>query len=278
MPNDLLWHYCGFDALLGIIEKKKLWASNIAYLNDTAEFKHALRLAMDIADTLPENRYGIKSAIPNYGMRAGCRTYVTCFSTKADDLSQWRAYAQPPPGFAIGFDRPTLEAVAVFQGFKLVECEYDIAKQKPPLEVVLQSHLRDLNANPLFNPTWGTKAGMYLSTSYNPRLGTAIADLAVRFKAPEFKEEGEVRAIWPAQQKSVPDPIKAKFRQSRTMVVPYIEWDAALAGEPLPIKYILVGPGPHSADVVSATRMLWEQHYMHQYAPIEPSAIPFRNW
>jgi hypothetical protein len=167
----------------------------------------ALRLAMDIADTLPQNPYGIKSAIPNYGIRAGCRTYVTCFSTKADDLSQWRAYAQPPPGFAIGIDRPTLEAVAAFQGFKLVECEYDLAKQKPPIEAVLQSHLLALNADTLFNPTWGSKAGMVLSIRYNPRLGAAIADLAVRFKAPEFKEEGEIRAIWPAQQKSVPDSI-----------------------------------------------------------------------
>src|SRR5438270_10650521 len=39
-----LYHYTGQDGLLGIIGTGSMWATNIAYMNDSTEFEVALRL------------------------------------------------------------------------------------------------------------------------------------------------------------------------------------------------------------------------------------------
>ena len=44
MSEDNLYHYTTQEGLLGIVEKGEIWATNIFYLNDAAEFKHAFRI------------------------------------------------------------------------------------------------------------------------------------------------------------------------------------------------------------------------------------------
>jgi hypothetical protein len=44
-PEDVLYHYTSQKGFLGIVEKKKLWATHIRYLNDSQEFEYAIALA-----------------------------------------------------------------------------------------------------------------------------------------------------------------------------------------------------------------------------------------
>lgn len=38
-PPEILYHYTSIEGLLGIIEKKEIWATHIMYMNDAQEFK-----------------------------------------------------------------------------------------------------------------------------------------------------------------------------------------------------------------------------------------------
>lgn len=38
-PPPILHHYTTQEGLLGIVESKSIWATNIYYLNDAAEYK-----------------------------------------------------------------------------------------------------------------------------------------------------------------------------------------------------------------------------------------------
>ena len=54
----ILYHYTPPEGLLGIIKSKKIWASNIQYLNDKDEFKRTIRAqrkyVLDRFKKLPE--------------------------------------------------------------------------------------------------------------------------------------------------------------------------------------------------------------------------------
>lgn len=43
-PKELLYHYTTLTGLLGIVGSNKLWASDIRYMNDSAELKHSADL------------------------------------------------------------------------------------------------------------------------------------------------------------------------------------------------------------------------------------------
>src|SRR5229473_5273124 len=44
---EFLYHYTSQDGLLGIIESRSLWATNISYMNDATEFGLSVRLIRD---------------------------------------------------------------------------------------------------------------------------------------------------------------------------------------------------------------------------------------
>src|SRR5215469_16252150 len=44
-PPDCLYHYTDQLGLLGIIEKRELWATKVQYMNDSTEFGLAVELA-----------------------------------------------------------------------------------------------------------------------------------------------------------------------------------------------------------------------------------------
>lgn len=50
-PPDSLFHYTTIDGLLGIVQSKTLWASQIQYLNDSVEFYWALNLTREILES-----------------------------------------------------------------------------------------------------------------------------------------------------------------------------------------------------------------------------------
>jgi hypothetical protein len=140
----LVWHYTTAGGLLGILNRaaaqkqnellKSPWDildsaftmrfTDALYLNDPLELRYGRE---KLADLLQARSTGLNdedrqemaavlewlradaSAIPDAGQLAG-GTYVACFSTQADSLSQWRGYA-PGRGYSIGFDLEGLGAM-----------------------------------------------------------------------------------------------------------------------------------------------------------------------
>ena len=63
---EFLYHYTSQDGLLGIIESRSLWATNISYMNDATEFGLSVRLIRDrLLDEL-QNRKRKNGSSPSF--------------------------------------------------------------------------------------------------------------------------------------------------------------------------------------------------------------------
>jgi hypothetical protein len=90
-PSGYLYHYTGVSGLLGIVCKRKLWATDYQHLNDRKEYRIGERL---LRDELAKRRLKQRERMHFESLVAknqrGC--FVLSFSESGDQLSQWRAY------------------------------------------------------------------------------------------------------------------------------------------------------------------------------------------
>jgi hypothetical protein len=152
---DNLHHYTSKEGLKGIIRDKKIWATNMLYLNDYSE----LRLPIDRAFCVINRLQGglvseedkkfldeigtVFDSVKWRNANLYANIYVCSFSTAKNDLYQWMGYCTKKidcsiDGCSIGFDfnTPLYEFVNK-QGFNLVECEYQKEKQLEIIRKVL---------------------------------------------------------------------------------------------------------------------------------------------
>lgn len=274
IPSGLLWHYTDFKGLQGILMERKFWASDIKYLNDTAEFNLTIGLVERTLEELQKSHLLIDVA--TWTTALGGKSYVTCFSKELDDLSQWRAYAHTPPGFALGFERVVLEHHAAQHDFRLVDCEYRRETHERTIREILEGYLSEMIPPKEVREEW--KRLQLPHPERFRRVASALADAAVRFKAPQFKSESEVRAVYPPTSGTSRRTYPMKFRQSRSLIMPYIEWNTeGSEPEDRPLRYILVGPGPHQTQVAQAVKDMCADA-MDGVVKVGLSAIPYRNW
>lgn len=94
-----LYHYTTAKGLIGIVEQKKIWATEIFYLNDWEEFHAGLKLAIKHLQKLHEKADARKDrveaerfrwlidAMGHNAFTAFCHIYVCSFSADGDELS-----------------------------------------------------------------------------------------------------------------------------------------------------------------------------------------------
>lgn len=100
-----VYHYCDLNALLSIINNKKLWISSAGNLNDYTEINYAKNYFLDALDSKrnPSNNYVIDEFLLCF-QNSFPHPYICSFSKNKDLLSQWRAYASDGCGVSIGFN------------------------------------------------------------------------------------------------------------------------------------------------------------------------------
>lgn len=112
-PDELAWHYCGPTALDGILSKHELWASSVAFMNDTTE-------AFRGSDALRERFEEVKATLPapvaamverslfdrdrEPSAVYGYDKFLLSASWDGDNLSTWRAYGSTDISYAVGID------------------------------------------------------------------------------------------------------------------------------------------------------------------------------
>jgi hypothetical protein len=142
--EGLLYHYTTQEGLLGIIEKQKIWASHLQYLNDKSEgqiftkllleefnqratkgpegpssqlmmLAQLLRLSVDQPESKTQcaDKEILDSGLIAFSWIRDQDAYVASFSEQGDLLSQWRAYSGEAGGYSIGFTRSYLKSVGV---------------------------------------------------------------------------------------------------------------------------------------------------------------------
>jgi len=266
---EALYHYTSQDGLLGIIQSRSLWATNISYMNDATEFDLSLGLLKDrLFDEVDE--IGFAAANPARSTRpdhikerantlwkianriSGSSICITCFCEHGDLLSQWRGYSGGGCGYSLAFRISELKQIASDSGFILGKCIYDPDLQNQIINELLQHLLAD--AAPGKPP--GVKDFV------------TLLKYGAFFKDPSFAEEQEWRLVCAL-------PTDIRFRKGKSMIIPYTSLDIS-AEENLCIKHAFVGPCPHMAlSTRSAQNMLVINNIT---VLVDPSTIPFRDW
>jgi len=238
-PPDVLYHYTRREGLLGILEKRSVYASHIRYLNDAHEMAHA----MDLIQTILKVRLAVATGDQKQlyeqvkqwveSLKFQNQVFVFSMSQDGDSLSQWRAYCNSNDGYAIGFDTQKLSQHANSQFFYMAPCVYDHEAQDALISLLLEDVNDDFQKR--------------IQSSVNDAINQASAYFVLLFlilapvlKAPAFKEEKEWRLISIAKhgfgQPSV------QYRNGRSLLIPYVAMEIAPKDDQLPIAEVVVGP------------------------------------
>lgn len=108
---ETLYHYTSLDALVSIVQSRRLRASSIRFLNDRSE---SLRLKEDVVGILRSEPTGsrgqktVQTTIDLIESQPMQSLFVASLTEKADLLSQWRAYCPSGLGVSIGFSSDSL--------------------------------------------------------------------------------------------------------------------------------------------------------------------------
>jgi hypothetical protein len=248
--DDFLYHYTTPDGLIGIVENRTLWATDVFYLNDSEEFALGIQIARDYMKDLKEKANSEPSVgrlewllkeLKGIGPKRKKSVYVSSLSVKDDQLSQWRAYCAGG-GFAIGFKVGKLKELATAQGFVLEECIYELNEQKQ-----LITEAVDSIAIPWLNSStpWPEQPGEGPRFEIHLRLVGELSRLSPRLKNKGFLEEKEYRLI--SEPSALYVEGQVNFRNQRGLVVPYREFELNDNDLWRQVR-VVVGPTPHPEE------------------------------
>lgn len=233
-PPKTLYHYTNQQGLLGIIGERKIWATEINYLNDHSEFNYACLLAKEIIDEFIKNHGArimqdalttLKRTIDTFPEIA--EIYVFSLSIKDDLLSQWRAYGDKSSGYSIGFDSLYLRQLIQAGPAHLLPCIYDEGDQRDLMHDIVNhainsymiASVRTVESNEVFK-TPPEKMFVLDILRYGPV-----------FKNYAFEEEREWRLII----SDMAGFYETSFRAGKSTLVPYaiLDFDRGSAGSGL---------------------------------------------
>jgi hypothetical protein len=105
--GDVLYHYTSAQGLLGIIQTREIWATNVLYLNDSSELSDAAEFLTSELGSTPSRAWdddGLASmTLSSYSKDASVDHFVVSFCEDGNLLSQWRGYGASGTSYAIGF-------------------------------------------------------------------------------------------------------------------------------------------------------------------------------
>lgn len=251
VSENSLYHYTSQTGFKGIVESKTIWATNILYLNDSAEFIHAVNTTRNGFDAIYDEVSVSKQEKPflekiyehlnEFETNRGIGIFVSSFSRNKDKLSQWRGYCPNGDGYCVRFDfnQEVLNRVRR-NGFELVECVYADDDDSPNLVLeFLESALK------VFRETYNDKEipNNKIEVAFE-KFGfeKEFLKIATRLKHIAFKEEEEWRLV------SAPmwlNESQVKYRPGKSMLIPYVEICLKDDDNLLNIPEVWVGPTPH---------------------------------
>ena len=157
---------------------------------------------------------------------------------------------------------------------RLVKCIYSCEAQQQlicqvidAVEVLAEEHSKDIDSKDPQN-----------DNAYHPIFHMIESDLlriAAILKHPSFREEEEWRVVSPV----ITDYVNAAvlFREGASMLVPYIEFNLAPAGNStITVEHIFLGPTPNITISMNSMTMYLSKHGIQPREGISYCQIPFR--
>lgn len=268
-PPSALYHYTTQQGFLGIVKNKEIWATHTQYLNDRAEYLHALELVKEeIGRICKTNSEGTIERLLDEMLDGitGIETINVCvcsFSEVRDSLSQWRAYGDETSGFAIGFLGSFLRDVVNREQCYLAQCLYSEEEQIALIKALVAKVLEE-NKN--------RRDGEVLPLGGN--LCAYLNRYAPILKNASFADEKEWRII------SRPLSCKRErfeYRPGSSMLIPYYRFPLTDEQGRLKIDEVVLGPTPHQVPSQWSVRGFLESQDLRNVRTNQ-SAVPYRNW
>jgi hypothetical protein len=254
-----------------IIESRKLFATDVRFLNDPGESTFGLdRLRAVIAD------YVDRSLSPCSELREFKRltadlkwpysSFVSCFCDDGNLLSQWRGYARQ--GCALGFDLQVLRSCnpdAIIH--KMV---YSHDEQRRLIQAVLDDNFGEGGTGlPIAEDFTGPDQQTFINTA-----AKRLFELFPSFKHHSFSEERETRAIqWYEFDGLDPD---IGFRDSPIGPLPYALLSLDDNNGLFALKKIVIGPNPQMDLTKTSVELFLTVKGLGELVTVEPSATEYR--
>ena len=265
-PRATLYHYTSLPGLMGIIQSRKLRASDVRYMNDSTELTYALNLLRDAIESRKnanEAEQRILSAFSVWlrdQINTGPMLFSASFRESGNLLSQWRGYSTHGKGVSLGFNPAAVQKLADQQVFSLGKCIYEPEQHIDFIERIIDRILK-----------------LCLSECDLPSLfdeieGDLLAMCAL-FKHPAFAEEQEWRLVSPTFESVADHPIA--FREGKAMLVPHYLFDLEVNGS-IVLDHVFVGPTPNAELSVNALAHYLKHHNAYPQKGINDCEIPYR--
>jgi hypothetical protein len=285
IPGGPLYHYTTGENFIKIIQSGELWATQAACLNDATELIYAVeqlnqrvKAKMDAShnQAIDPILSRLAEALSDPSAETS-PVFVTCFSERRDDLSQWRAYSGGEGGYAIQFEPTELREAGFLPmpdgttqpQIMLVRVEYDPSNHATMFDDIL---------------VWTEKFFLGLEGAKKAPTVEAWADefclywierlsfLAPCIKNSSFQDEREWRLIYYLRPD---DPTKMQFRQRQSMMSRHIPLRLK---KPLRITEVLVGPCRHPRlSQVAAGDLLLTGGYDPNAVKVQITGVPYRT-
>ncbi len=279
IPQGVLYHYTTFTGLLGIVKSRALWASDIRYMNDSAELRHTA----DLINV--EVRERIDGGHPNphlltqfvdwvsHRITSGHMLFGASFRSQGNLLSQWRGYSTPGKGVSLGFSPEYILQCAEKQHFMVGRCIYEPAKQRLLIRQVVDAVEALAGRLVVGERTASERSVLYRETF--ARMETDLLRIAAILKHPSFHEEKEWRVVSPVIPNNAEAPIL--FREGHAMLVPYIVFNIGLGETPLAMDHLFLGPTANINISMNSLKMFLEKNGIVPKRGIDYCQIPFRQ-
>lgn len=279
-PQERLYHYTSFTGLLGIVESGALWASDIRYMNDSAELKHTA----DLIRTEITRRITAGHAKPDllnqfldwvtHRITNGHMLFASSFRSNGNLLSQWRGYSRLGKGVSLGFDPDSILRCARQQSFQIGRCIYSSKSQQrlisriiDVVEALAEKHIPEY-----------THQGKNAANSYHcifQLIETDLLRIAAILKHPSFREEEEWRIVSPIITDYVKAPVL--FREGASMLVPYVEFNLITEdNSPIALEHLFLGPTPNITISMNSLTMFLAKNSIRPTKGISYCQIPYR--
>ncbi|MDD6485269.1 MAG: DUF2971 domain-containing protein [Clostridiales bacterium] len=236
--KDLVYHYCGIEALVSIIRTSSIWLSDYRKMNDYAEEKW---IKEKVNKKIREQLISIDKKVCDIWDRYydqntyGTNTFfVGCFSEECDDLTQWTRYADDGRGVAIGFSKDVLCKLNDGFGLAFDKIIYDEKVQEQFVNKITKQIM----------DRFDRQSVMHVAIEF-------FQDYTLQFlkyKNPGFYSENEWRVIHyssPAYQDTAYygefEFLKPEFRVNKNRIISYIPLSFSEIKQDV-IKEIHLGP------------------------------------
>jgi hypothetical protein len=279
----MLYHYTDGAGLSGMLESGKVWLTDIFSLNDPSELRHGvasvIRQLKEAADTGPQElKIFTKNLIAMLegGIEEIAHFFVCCFSVAANDLGQWRAYADNGRGFALGFDGKMIEDAFTKTGAGPIEgrMTFPVTYADAPLDALhrqIVEALVPMVSLPHGKHMRNREIDAYMS-ELSVNASVPILRGALFFKHAAYVNEAEYRFLDLHRAGAVPD-LKTRGKPGAPKRYREFDWRTVA---PNALKSITIGP---AADPAAARQFIDECRRAFHPAPdleILESGIPYR--